>query len=1345
MASDGTIKIDTELDSAKAKSALSEFSSLGKTALSGVKIAIGAVSTAMTAMAAYSIKVGSDFEAGMSKVSAISGATGSELDALSDKAKEMGSKTKFSATEAASAFEYMAMAGWKTEDMLNGIEGVMNLAAASGEDLAVTSDIVTDALTAFGMQASDSAHFADVLATAASNSNTNVGMMGETFKYVAPVAGSLGFSAEDCAVAIGLMANSGIKASQAGTSLRQIFTNLVKPTDQMQAVMDKLGFSLLDAGGNTKSLDTVMRELRSSFDGLTEAEKAQYAATLAGQEGMSGFLAIVNASDSDFNSLTAAIGNADAAAEKMAETMNDNLKGSVTIAGSALEGFGIKVYEKMEVPLKEAVDTGTECINRLASAFDSGGLNGVVEEAGEIFNELADDIAGSSKAAAGIVTPLKNIVNTGAKLGKTTLPVIVDGLEFTSKNFGVLLPLVTGATVGFKAFNAIGKVTAVTTKANAAAVAVLNKMEKANAIQLVAVNGGLTVRQTLLALHNGQITLTAALTGLWVKAQNALNKALSENPIGVAVVAMTAFLAVAKAVKSAIASQTEAEREHSQALKELKQAAEENLEQTKERKRAYEEFVQSQNEQAAGDIAQLNRLRDLNEELNTIVDANGRVKEGEEDRAAFITSQLSNALGIEISMTDNQISNYQELQSQIQSLIEQKRIDAVMSAQQAKYEEAVANQMKVAAEASKNLAAIKEAENAVTAEKAELSKLEAEQDQAVIDGNKALVGVLGEKIKAREEDVAKAEEALKAMQEDYAENTELLAQYANDIDQYTSLAEAATSGNAEAIEAAINRITSGIKTASIATNEELQKQVIEIANTEELIRQEVEKGTPGFTQAMLEQAQSATTSALEEFAKAAPQTAEELSKVPPEAVAALLAGDMRGQLSSEAQGAVEGMLNQFEDLDPKTREAFAQAVYGARGGLEEFKTLADPAKEGADAFLESLKDALEVHSPSEATRRIFAQVWPGASEGLNEGADGLTAKGSETISAFFESISSVGEKAKGIGSRIMNFFGMGVSSQQNNSMQAGKKNATAASTGAGSVNPTVVGEIFGNLFGSGISGKAGALLQKGQQIANSAKSGAGSVNPSGEGSRFGSQYASGVGSKAGEALDKGKSLASNADSGAKSKSGYDAGSSFGSGFVNGIGSWIRSAAGKAAELASNALSAAKRALDSHSPSKKARKIGKTLPQGFGLGIEDEARLAEKASEDMAETALDALNMEELAQKMKSIDIPEVMERVYAAVEDRQGTVADKIVHEHIVGDCTKKVPSDEGPSRRFSNEELQILGKVFAEKAAPMLVKAFAESGLKMEMYGEEVGALISPSVDNRLSVASIKAGRYMK
>ena len=238
--------------------------------------AIGGVSAAMGGIAAYAVKVGTSFEVGMSEVAAISGATASELEKLTDKAKEMGAKTKFSATESAEAFKYMAMAGWQTGDMLNGIEGIMNLAAASGEDLASVSDIVTDALTAFGLQAKDSAHFADVLAQASSRSNTNVGLMGYTFKYVAPVAGALGYSIEDMAVAIGLMANAGIKGEQAGTQLRGVLSRMSLPTEKVQTAMDKLGLSLTDSEGNMKSFAEVMQDMRAGFSKLTDAEKTTY-------------------------------------------------------------------------------------------------------------------------------------------------------------------------------------------------------------------------------------------------------------------------------------------------------------------------------------------------------------------------------------------------------------------------------------------------------------------------------------------------------------------------------------------------------------------------------------------------------------------------------------------------------------------------------------------------------------------------------------------------------------------------------------------------------------------------------------------------------------------------------------------------------------------------------------------------------------------------------------------------------------------------------------------------------------------------------------------------------------
>lgn len=363
------------------------------------------------------IETGSGFEASMSQVAAVSGAAGDDFLALRDKAQEMGATTKFTATESAEAMNYMAMAGWKTNDMLEGISGIMNLAAASGEDLATTSDIVTDALTAFGMSAEESGHFADVIAAASANANTNVSMLGESFKYVAPVAGSLGYSAEDTSIALGLMANAGIKASQGGTALRTILTNLAKPTDDVSDAMGKMGISLDDGEGNMLSLRELMGDLREAFGntkvsveeyanrmellddslasgqmtqkqynaaveeleedtfGAEGALKAQAAATIAGKTGMSGLLAIVNASDEDFNKLAEAIdGATDAetgysAAAEMAEEMQDNLQGDITIMQSALDGVRQHIYDDLNEPMRELVQKVTDEVIPAAQEF----------------------------------------------------------------------------------------------------------------------------------------------------------------------------------------------------------------------------------------------------------------------------------------------------------------------------------------------------------------------------------------------------------------------------------------------------------------------------------------------------------------------------------------------------------------------------------------------------------------------------------------------------------------------------------------------------------------------------------------------------------------------------------------------------------------------------------------------------------------------------------------------------------------------------------------------------------------------------------------------------------------
>ena len=323
--------------------------------ISGAGEKLMPITAGVTALGTLAVKTGADFDSAMSKVAAVSGATGEELDALRDKARDMGSKTKFSASEAAEAMNYMAMAGWKTEDMLSGIEGIMNLAAASGEDLATTSDIVTDALTAFGLTAADSGHFADVLAAASSNANTNVSMMGETFKYAAPVAGALGFSVEDTAQAIGLMANAGIKSTQAGTSLRSILTALSGEVKFCGDAIGEVTVQTTNADGSMRDLNDILDDCRTAFSGLSESEQASAAQALVGKNAMSGFLALMNAAPADISKLEGAISACDGTSLSMAETMQDNLAGQLTILKSQLEELAISFSDVLMPAIRSIV------------------------------------------------------------------------------------------------------------------------------------------------------------------------------------------------------------------------------------------------------------------------------------------------------------------------------------------------------------------------------------------------------------------------------------------------------------------------------------------------------------------------------------------------------------------------------------------------------------------------------------------------------------------------------------------------------------------------------------------------------------------------------------------------------------------------------------------------------------------------------------------------------------------------------------------------------------------------------------------------------------------------------
>ena len=340
--------------------------------------------------------------------------------------------------------------GWKTQDMLDGIDGIMNLAAASGEDLATTSDIVTDALTGFGLSAADSGRFADVLAAASSNANTNVGMLGESFKYVAPLAGAMKYSAEDTAIALGLMANSGIKASQAGTSLRAAISSMLSPSDEAAGIMKQYGISLTDSAGNAKSLKDVMDNLRTAFGQMTEAEQTQAATTLFGRQAMSGMLAIINASEEDYNKLTDSIYNCDGSAKQMADTMQNNLQGKITQFKSALEGAGIAIGEILIPALTKIVVKATDILSSfnnlgegtqkviLTFGLIAAAIGPVLTIAGKLTMGVGGIVKGFSLLSSGVSTAISAMGGFGSAVSLLTGPI------------GIITAVIVAAVVAWK-------------------------------------------------------------------------------------------------------------------------------------------------------------------------------------------------------------------------------------------------------------------------------------------------------------------------------------------------------------------------------------------------------------------------------------------------------------------------------------------------------------------------------------------------------------------------------------------------------------------------------------------------------------------------------------------------------------------------------------------------------------------------------------------------------------------------------------------------------------------------------------------------------------------------------
>ena len=698
-------------------------------------------------LAKATYNAGANFESSMSRVEAIAQATPEDMERITEKAKEMGATTKFTATEAGDAMFYMAQAGWEVDEIIGGLEGVMHLAAASGEDLAQVSDIVTDALTAMGYSAKDATHFADVLAQTAANSNTNVALMGTTFQYAAPIIGTMGYSMEDAAVAMGLMANAGIKGQKAGTALRSVLTNLSAPTEAQAGLLDELGISLRDSGGEMKSLHELMNDLRKAFQGLSEDEKTAAAKTIAGKYAMSGFLAVVNSSDEDFNDLSDAINNCTDASQTMADTMLDNVDGQVTILKSKVEGIMIKIFENASDSIREGIDVISESLDKIDWDAVGEAVGRFAKKALEFFVWIIDN-------RSLIFETLKSIAKV-----LTTI--------FVVKKLSAYSAALTGVITKFTALRASGL----------GVVASLKKVTSA---------GGLFANLV--------------------------------SPGGAIVLGITAVIAVT-------ARLIQYNKKHQESVKVLTEEQEASIKKAHEMYEAYQETDTQRRESTKSVEAEYNHLMDLKEEYNSLIDTNGEVKKGYEDRAEFIKTTLAEALGMEYEDIQALIDQNGKLADSIDDVIKKKQAEATLSANDEAYKEAIKNIDDVHSEylsLSKDLAEAQEDYQAK--QEAYMEVMNKYNELYKADPISAMHFLELPDVKGTIQDFESTRDAVAKLKDAYTDAENTYVGYQTTIQNYEGLSSAIISGDAKKINQAIEDMKYNFQTAETSTKESLARQ-----------------------------------------------------------------------------------------------------------------------------------------------------------------------------------------------------------------------------------------------------------------------------------------------------------------------------------------------------------------------------------------------------------------------------------------------------------------------------------------------------------------------------------------
>ena len=1162
-----------------------------------MKKSAAVIGVASVAAAKKTIDVGKSFEAGMSEVQAISGASGKDLEKLSAKAKQMGATTKFSATESATALKYMAMAGWKTNQMVSGLSGVMNLAAASGEDLGTVSDIVTDSMTAFGLKAKDSGHFADVLAKASSSSNTNVAMMGETFKYVAPLAGSMKYSIEDTATAIGLMANAGIKGSQAGTELRSILTRLVKPPKDAAAALSALGISTTKADGSMKPMRQTMAELREKFSGLTDSQKSQYAAAIAGQEAMSGLLAIVNASDSDFNKLQKAIDNSSGAAKKQADIMNNNLQGALYDLGSAAEAVGIGIYEDIKTPLTKAVGVGTKQLRILSSKLKKGGIKKIVPE--EAINTV------------------ENLGTVAKAVGGGGLKVLGAAAKLVGNNMEVALPVATSLLTVFKGYKAVTTVVTAFRTVSAAT-------EGAST--------GVQILGTAIQLFTGKTISATTATAAFKTVCTALG-----GPVGIGVVAVGALAAgVAAYALTQKKAVTEADRYYSSCTK-LKKKQEEMAASIKSLHKENQKNVDS----ARANGVQADQLY---QKLTKLMNVEHK-SAGTKAQIVSVVKQLNELLpGLNLEY-DKEADKINKSTSAIK-----KNIAALKEQAMAKADIENEKAIKKKTEATNKYNAAVEKMNQVTA-KVNQGKITTSSDEykkasndltkyydAMMTANKA-VEQSGKNLNA-------AQKELTAYTDKYTAQTNY-TEYLKSLDDLAKQAKIKASDIPKSVGDGIKQgvyanPTSGkelkslIKLDDLVNSDQLAKMQEQGMKIPQYLSKGISDGSISFKSAAKQIQNAINWTDLIQKAKDAGV------KVPDNVAQGISSGQYAVPMSVQA---VKNLVT-FEDLKAKAQQGgiqvpdyLANAITSGSGKPREAAAALSRMISFQEAITKAGIDGSKI--PTELATKVAQGKTP-VQDAIKE-LTKIDLSGDQNAFGFTKAIDSTAQKTKIQATKIKNSLKIGkvdnsaaassfdaIATKTGKAATTVKKNSTAIKKASKitATNNSSAGVQSFNSYLSSFSKGSGKAKSAADKISKTTATGlaSGSGKAKTAGGKMTSEFSKGITSKSGTAKSAGSKVSKAGSSGASAqKSSFvSVGGNLSLGLASGIRSNSGAVSSAAREAVRAAVAAAKAEGKIHSPSRVMESdVGKWMPLGMAAGIRKHTKDVEDASGEMANASVEA--------------------------------------------------------------------------------------------------------------------------